>query len=205
MQHQVQLGQFPLHSPCHACAFFHDFDEEYELLVPFFRDGYEAGDRLFHVADKAHHGERMRLFTDSGINVESAEGNGQLEVRAWEEAYLRDNHFNQYRMLELIQEVLQQGTAKGFPMTRLWANMEWALEELPGVQEIVEYETRLNEVLPNYNDVVVCTYNLNRFSAPLVMDIMRTHPHVIIGGIVQENPFYVPPAEFLKELSTRRS
>ena len=105
----------------------------------------------------------MRLFTDSGINVELAEGNGQLEVRAWEEAYLRDNHFNQYRMLELIQEVLQQGTAKGFPMTRLWANMEWALEELPGVQEIVEYETRLNEVLPNYNDVVVCTYNLNRF------------------------------------------
>ncbi len=83
--------------------------------------------------------------------------------------------------------------------------MEWALEELPGVQEIVEYETRLNEVLPNYNDVVVCTYNLTRFSAPLVMDIMRTHPHVIIGGIVQENPFYVPPAEFLKELSNRRS
>ena len=36
------------------------------------------------------------------------------------------------------------------------------------------------------------------------MDIMRTHPQVIIGGMVQENPFYVPPDEFLVELAGRR-
>ena len=28
------------------------------------------------------------------------------------------------------------------------------------------------------------------------MDIMRTHPMVIIGGILQENPFYAPPDAF---------
>jgi hypothetical protein len=32
------------------------------------------------------------------------------------------------------------------------------------------------------------------------MDIMRTHPMVIIGGILQENPFFVPPDEMLEEL-----
>jgi hypothetical protein len=26
-----------------------------------------------------------------------------------------------------------------------------------------------------------------------VIDIMRTHPMVIIGGILQQNPFFVPP------------
>jgi hypothetical protein len=36
------------------------------------------------------------------------------------------------------------------------------------------------------------------------MDILRTHPQVIIGGILQENPFYVPPGEFLAELRGRR-
>jgi len=35
------------------------------------------------------------------------------------------------------------------------------------------------------------------------MDIMRTHPMVIIGGILQENPFFVPPAEMLRELRAR--
>jgi hypothetical protein len=29
---------------------------------------------------------------------------------------------------------------------------EWALEDRPGVDDIVEYETRLNYVLPRYDD-----------------------------------------------------
>ena len=42
-----------------------------------------------------------------------------------------------------------------------------------------------------------------RFGANVVMDILRTHPMVIIGGILQENPFFVPPDEFLRELRER--
>jgi len=36
------------------------------------------------------------------------------------------------------------------------------------------------------------------------MDILRTHPMVIVGGILQENPFFVPPDQMLKELHARR-
>ena len=36
------------------------------------------------------------------------------------------------------------------------------------------------------------------------MDILRTHPVVLVGGLLQENPFYVPPDEFLKELQSRK-
>jgi hypothetical protein len=35
------------------------------------------------------------------------------------------------------------------------------------------------------------------------MDILRTHPMVIIGGVLQENPFFVPPDEFLREIRER--
>ena len=35
------------------------------------------------------------------------------------------------------------------------------------------------------------------------MDILRTHPMVIIGGVLQSNPFWVPPDEFLRELRAR--
>jgi hypothetical protein len=33
---------------------------------------------------------------------------------------------------------------------------------------------------------------------------MRTHPMVVIGGILQQNPFFVPPEEFLRERRERR-
>jgi MEDS: MEthanogen/methylotroph, DcmR Sensory domain len=199
----ITIGQSEFHCPCHACAFFHSRDEEYELLLPFSNDSYAAGQRLFQVVDKEHREERRRRLSNSGIDLEKAESAGQLEIRVWEEAYLRGNRFDQDSMLELVESVLREGRDKGFPVTRFWANMEWALEDFPGVHDIVEYEARANKFLPQYPAFVVCTYDLNKFSAPVVMDIMRTHPQVIIGGILQENPFYVPPDEFLAELRHR--
>lgn len=52
---------------------------------------------------------------------------------------------------------------------------------------------------------MICTYHLGKFGGDTVVDIMRTHPMVIIGGILQRNPFFVPPEEFLSELRKRRA
>ncbi|MEY2403751.1 MAG: hypothetical protein QOD38_1302, partial [Acidimicrobiaceae bacterium] len=39
----------------------------------------------------------------------------------------------------------------------------------------------------------------------VVMDALRTHPAVIIGGLLQENPFFVPPDQLLLEIRGRQS
>jgi len=38
-----------------------------------------------------------------------------------------------------------------------------------------------------------------------VIDIMRTHPLLIVGGILRQNPFFVPPEEFMREFRDRRA
>jgi hypothetical protein len=149
--------------------------------------------------DPRHRQERLQRLEQLGFDVTEAQRTGQIEVRAWEDAHLRQGRFDQYAMLALVEEVLTSGKAGGFGLTRFWANMEWALEDYPGVYDLVEYETRLNYIVPKYGDVVVCTYDLTKFSAPIVIDILRTHPMVIIGEILQPNPFFVRPDEFLRE------
>jgi hypothetical protein len=206
LNRSVKLAGAELTCSCHACAFFASNDEEQAVLAPFARDGLAANDRLVQILDNRHRKDRVARLESEGIDVDRATARGQLEMRPWEQAYLSgSNGFDQDAMLALIQEVLKEGRNSGFAMTRLWANMEWALEDVPGVEKIVEYETRLNHVLPKYDDVVVCTYDLNKFSAATVMDILRTHPHVIVGGVLQQNPFFVPPDEFLAELQSRRA
>jgi DcmR-like sensory protein len=139
----------------HVCAFFHTSDEEYRVLLPFIRDGFERGERAFHVIDgKLRQDHRGRL-RDAGIDVDAAERARQFELRNWEEAYLRGGHFDQDAMLALIEEVLDAGRSLGFPLTRLVAHMEWALEDRPGVDDLVEYEARLNYLLPRYHDAVI--------------------------------------------------
>ena len=151
----VRLAGSDLHRSRHVCAFFHKKDEEYQVLLPFVKEGFEQGHKAFHIVDPAHRDEHLRRLSEAGIDVVEAERSGQLEVRRWEDAYLREGHFDQDAMLALIEEVLRGGKAQGFPLTRLVANMEWGLEDRPGVDDIVEYETRLNFILPKYDDAVV--------------------------------------------------
>jgi hypothetical protein len=199
----VRLAGSVLRRSRHVCAFFHSKEEEYRVLMPFIKDGFDKGDRAFHVVDPTLRPAHLQRLEREGIDVMKAQASGQLEVRRWQEAYIKDDHFDQYRMIGTIKEALDPAKKQPGRFTRLVANMEWALEDLPGVHDIVEYETRLNHVLPEYHDPVICTYDLSRFDASVVIDIMRTHPMTIIGGILQENPFYVPPDEMLRELQER--
>jgi hypothetical protein len=199
----VRLAGSTLHHACHACALFRDLEEEYSVLMPFAREGYERGEKLFQVVDARHRPERLRRLADAGMAADEADPTAQVEVRPWEAAYLRGGRFNQDAMLELIQEALRDGKARGYALTRLWANMEWALEELPGVEDLLEYETRLNHILPQYDDIVVCTYDLSKFSAGVVVDILRTHPWAVVGRTLQQNPFYIPPDQMLREMRGR--
>jgi hypothetical protein len=139
----------------HVCAFFHNADEEYRVLLPFIKDGFERGEKAFHIVDPTLRAEHRQRLASAGINVDAAETSGQFELCNWADAYLRDGHFDQDRMLALIQEVLDGGTKQGFARTRLVAHMEWALEDRPGVDDLVEYETRLNYILPRYRDPVI--------------------------------------------------
>jgi hypothetical protein len=195
-----KLGRHP-----HICAFFHNQDEEYQVLLPFIREGIEAGERAFHIIDPRHQEDHLKRLQDAGLDPEELARTNQLEVRAWQSAYLRsEGRFDQDDMLELIQEVLGV-SGKDFPLTRLVAHMEWALEDVEGADDLIEYESRLNQVLPKFHDPVICTYDLGKFSASTVIDIMRTHPMIILGGTLQENPFYVPTEIFLQELKARKS
>ncbi len=188
----------------HICAFFNSVDEEHRVLRSFIREGFERGDKAFHLVDPDLWEDHLRRLAEAGIDVGQAMDTGQLELRRWQDAQLREDRFDQDAMLALLEEVLQSGAASGYPLTRLVGHMEWALLDKPGVDDLVEFETRVNYMLAKYDDPVICTYDLSKFSASVVIDIMRTHPVVIIGGVLQENPFFVPPDQYLLEIRERR-
>ena len=184
----------------HVCAFFNGIDEQHRVLRSFIKDGFDQGDRAFHLIDPERRKEHLRRLAAAGIDVEEVIDSGQLEVHPWREGPLRGDRFDQETWLAGFEQVLQSGRAAGYAQTRFLAQMEWALEDLPGVDDLIEFESRVNYVTPKYDDTVICAYDLSKFGATTVMYALRTHPVVIIGGLVQENPFYVPPDELLREM-----
>jgi CheY-like chemotaxis protein len=203
--HPIRIAGGTLENHCHICAFFNGADEQHRVLRSFILDGFDRGEKVFHIVDPDLREDHLARLERAGVDVEHALGTGQLEVRSWDEVYLRGDRFEQDSMLALVDDVLKSSAADGYPLTRVLANMEWALIDKPGVEELVEYESRVNAVLSRYHAPVICAYDLSRFSASLVMDVLRTHPTVIIGGVLQENPFFVAPDQLLLEMRERGS
>jgi hypothetical protein len=201
----VHVADGVLGKQCHICAFFNGFDEQHRVLRSFIKEGFERGDRAFHIVDPELRETHLRRLAEAGINVEQAVASGQLELRRWQDAYLRDDLFDQEGMLVLLEEVLGSGTAAGYPLTRFVSRVELSLLDKAGVENWLEYETRVNYVVSKHDDPVICTYDLANLSGSMMLDLLRVHPVVIVGGVLQENPFFVPPDQFLIELRERKS
>lgn len=195
-----QLSEFR-----HVCAFFNGRDEAYRVLLPFIKDGFACGDKAVHVVNpdqRQHHLEQLKA---AGIDPGTAESSGQLEMRINTETYLHDGRFDQDRMLEAFESAASGIAKERFSRSRIVCHMEWAADGGPHIDDLVEFESRVNHIWQRHEDAVICSYDLAKFGGDTVIDIMRTHPMVIIGGILQINPFFVPPEEFLSELRERRS
>ena len=167
----------------HVCAFFSSPKEEHETLLPFVRDGLERGERAYHIVESENREEHLKRLRNAGVDVTQAQRSRQLEVATPEETYLRGGRFNKEAMLALIQNILKRGTTLRFPLTRMIAHAESVLVDWSSVDNWLEYEARLNEVLPGYDDPVICAYDSNILSATMAVDILRAHPVALIGGV----------------------
>jgi MEDS: MEthanogen/methylotroph, DcmR Sensory domain len=201
----ISLGGSQLVETRHVCAFFNNDEEEYRTLLPFIKDGLNAGEKAIHVLNPEQHQDHLQRLTGAGIDPAAAQQSGQLELKTNTEVYLPDGRFDQDRMIEVFEQLASGNAGGGFPLSRICCRMDWAVEDRSHVDDVIEFESRVNEVWLRHDDAVICTYHLGQFGGDAVVDIMRTHPMVIIGGILQRNPFYVPPDEFLREFRQRRA
>jgi len=188
----------------HVCAFFKSDDEEYSVLLPFIKDGFDCGDKAVHIVNPGQREDHFQRLIAAGIDPTGAEQSGQLELRNNTDTYLVDGRFDQDRMLEAFEKMASGNAKEGFPLSRIVCRMDWAVESGANVEDVVEFESRVNDVWLRHKDAVICTYHLGKFGGETVIDIMRTHPMIIIGGILQHNPFFVPPEEFLRDVRERR-
>jgi DNA-binding NarL/FixJ family response regulator len=177
----------------HVAVLSHSKAEAFAILDPFIAEGIRQGERVFCFIDP----------DDRDLEIDRGDAQHQVDYIPWQDAMLRGGHFDQREMLELIREEFSDAPARGFSRSRLIGRMEWALEDVPGVHDLVEFEARVNSLLQNFDDVAVCAYEVSKFDAGVIVDVIRTHPAVVIGGLLYDSPFYVPPDQMIEELRQR--
>jgi len=185
--------------PGHICAFFTSREEEYETLIPYLRDGIEAGEQVVNVLDEVRVREHRDRLQAAGVTPDGP----QLAVATSEATYLADGHFDMARMVGFVREHLERAKAEG-KRVRTAGWMDWINRNAPGTRRVMEYEARMNLLTPTFDCTFMCVYDLLKLDGEMIVDVMATHPYVVLKGRIRQNPFYVPPEVYLHELLNRQ-
>jgi hypothetical protein len=202
----VRLCGSALGPRAHICAFFRNPEEQSRALLPFIKEGLTCGDKVVQTVDPARVDENLEQLASAEIDVGSARKSGQFELLTWTQTHVRDGRFKPDATLAFFERIVKAAREDEYPLIRFVTQMEWALECELEWDDLLEYEAKANAIWLNNDgpvNPVICAYDLTKFSGDIVVDVMRTHPLTIIGGVLHENPFFVPPEQFIRGLGKR--
>ena len=181
----------------HICGFYRKPVERDYILVPFLADGLAAGDKCTCVVDSCMPGDVLDRLAER-LEVGPYLSGRQLEVLDADGTYLAEGGFLPERMLKFWEAKARQGPSGdsgGF--ARNIGDMSWAHRDRRAVDDLIGYESELNRIMSDVPQVNLCLYDLTRCSGELIMDVLKTHPKVLLGGMIIDNPYYLEPDEFL--------
>jgi hypothetical protein len=181
----------------HICGFYRKPSERDDILIPFLVEGLKAGDKCTVVVDSCTPDDVLASMSEH-IEVDPYVSVRQLEVLDSYGTYLADGGFLPERMLKFWEAKARQSPFNdGTGLARNVGDMSWAHRSEDAVAELIGYESELNRIMSNFPQVNLCLYDLTRCSGDLIMDVLKTHPKALLGGMVIDNPYYLEPDEFL--------
>ncbi|MFC4542107.1 MEDS domain-containing protein [Halosolutus amylolyticus] len=179
----------------HLAFIYESQAEQFATAIPYIKHGLDRGERCVYIADENDTAEVRAALRDGGVDVDAALDSGALVMYTAQDSYLRNGSFDPDEMIAFISETIEDGT-EAFEGVRITGEMTWVFGDDPPLEELVEYEGKLNTLLPDANGIALCQYNREQFSAEIIRDIIKTHPHLIYDNTVCQNFYYTPPEEF---------
>ena len=157
----------------HFCLFYETKEDLLDVFIPFFKAGLEHQEFCLCVTSEPLIAEEAEQAMRRAIpDFERYVAEGQLEITPDTDWYLKDGYFDEQRMLQRWIDKLDRALARGFLGVRSAANL---LIEKRDWENFAQYEGKLEESLRGLQIEVLCAYNLKRYSAANMLDVIRHH------------------------------
>jgi hypothetical protein len=178
-------------------------EEERDLvLIPFLQAGLASGDKCICVIDGTAPGQIVSTLGPGGEAAALTAGK-QLEVIGASEMYLRSGRFSAGEVIgawkAAISDAMYAGQFDAVRVVETWSRRD----VIPDMNELLMLESEMNRYLPLYPQVVMCLYDVDQFGSGALVNLVMTHPRMLVGGMVIENPYYLTPDEVLAKAVRR--
>ena len=186
----------------HICGVFSGEEERDQILIPFLQAGLASGDKCICVIDGTAPGQIVSTLGPGGEAAALTAGK-QLEVIGASEMYLRSGRFSADEVIGVWKAAISDAMYAGqFDVVRVVET--WSRRNvIPDMNELLMLESEMNRYLPLYPQVVMCLYDMDQFGSGALVNLVMTHPRMLVGGMVIENPYYLTPDEVLAKAVRR--
>ncbi|WP_312911930.1 sensor histidine kinase [Natronosalvus caseinilyticus] len=181
----------------HIALFYRSREERFATVTPFIRQGIERGERVMYVIDDLPKSDILTELRGGDVDVDAALESGQLTFHTLEETYLRSGRFDPDDMLEVYADAIEEAKAE-YPALRVTANTNFILDEYATLEDFMAYESRVNDLFRGEDCIALCHYDCERIPPETLVDVIRTHPHLVYEDTVCHNFYYTPPEEFFE-------
>ncbi len=180
----------------HLCFIYESDEEHREVITEYIRHGLEHNQKILYIADEGTNEQIRGYLSDDGLDPAPYLQSGQLLILSLQETCLKGGSFDPEAMIRLLSASTDAAVAEGYAALRVTGEMTWALRDLPGADRLIEYENLLNAFIPDNLCIELCQYDRRRFSPEILIDVILTHPHLIIGVDIYYNAYSIEPNLF---------
>ncbi|GEM_PF-1690713 len=177
----------------HICSIYRNKEEQLAVITAFMNVGLERKEKCIYIVEERSKQEIIRACKKAGIDMEKYLASKHFEFLGKDDAYLKKGYFTPGRMIDMLRQAEKRAIKDGFTGLRVTGEMTRVFSGLPGTEKLLEYESRLNYFVPESRCMAMCQYNEKRFSPEILLEVIRTHPKVIVYCDLCENPCYLPP------------
>jgi hypothetical protein len=179
----------------HFCALYSGPAERDRLLFPFLEEGLRRGDKCLCLIDDVEPA-LVRALAVGQPGPEYSRRSAQLDVERASDTYLRSGEFSIADMMSFLSESADAAIEDDFDLLRAAGEMSWVLPGPPGWDDLFLYESAVNHAVEQMPAILMCLYDLQKFGADMLVEVLRTHPKVLLDRTVIDNPHYVHPTEY---------
>jgi hypothetical protein len=180
----------------HICGLYAGVEQRDQVLVPFLEAGLRSGNKCICVVDGT---DPTAVLATLGTDLDAARRarEKQLDVMRSSDVYLRSGGFSAQEVISAwkatLSDVMYDGRFEAVRAIETWSRRD----VVPDTRELLALESEMNRYLPLYPQVIVCLYDVERFGGGIVVDLLKTHPRVLVGEMLLENPYHMTPDELL--------
>jgi hypothetical protein len=177
----------------HVCGFYYSTEERDAMLLPYLTESLHGGFKCVAVVDSVTPQE----LAERVEGAEEALASGQLELFNSEQTYLQTGAFDPDLTIAFWEERAQQLVDDGeFEFIKLLGELSWIDRTGTPREAIVRYESWADSFVSRYPMTILCLYDLRRMGSSVMMDLLRTHPRLLMGGLLLENPHHIASDDF---------